>query len=160
MINKTYAKIIFIALLLILAGMLGKFVMLAITDWRDSHFECNAKLVVKKQNSVLSVVITYFMDKDHGIAVLKGELTKDDQMYSVSRKSHFLFDKTQNLTHVKSTLAIDTPADNAPLKELKELLPLFYLQSNIQMEFGIYPQGWNGYIFTTGYVPSFYCRRN
>lgn len=154
------SKIALSILFLLLAIVLGKFLTLAITHWRDNHFECDATLVVKKENSTLSVVITYFMNKDHGISVLKGELVKDGQIYSVSRKSHFLFEKSQNLTYVKSTLAVDTPGDNAPLEELKKLLPLFYLQSNIQMEFGIYAQGWNGYIFTTGYVPSFYCRRN
>lgn len=134
--------------------------MQEIINWRDDHFTCDAKLIVKKENSTLSIVATYFFDKDHGMSVLKGSLDTNDKTYSVSRTNYFTFERKQNLIYAKSTLAIGTPASNAPLEELKKILPLFYLQKNIQMEFGVYAQNWNSYFFTTGYVPSFYCSRN
>lgn len=133
--------------------------MQSIVNWRENHFTCDTNFIVKKDNSTLSIVVTYFFDKDHGMSVLKGNLNADNKNYSVSRINYFTFKKKRNLIYAKSTLATDTPASNAPLEELKKILPLFYLKKNIQMEFGIYSQDWNGYFFTTGYVPSFYCNR-
>lgn len=147
------------AVFFVLCIFLGTTFTSIIFKWREEHFVCDTNLVVEKEDKSLSVAISYFINGSSGIAVLKGNLKVNDKGYSISRRSYFTLEKEQGLIHVKSTLAAATPADNAPLSELDKVLPQFYLKKDKKMDFSIYYQGWGGYIFSTGYVPSFYCKR-
>lgn len=159
MTSKIKSKYLIATVFLLLFVCVGGFLSSVFFEWRESNLVCDTNLVVDRENKSLSVAISYFIKGASGIAVLKGNLKTQNKDYSVSRRSYFTLKKEQGLVHVKSTLSTTTPADSAPLSELEKLLPQFYLKSDKNMDFKIYYQGFNGYIFSTGYVPSFYCKR-
>jgi hypothetical protein len=140
--------------------MLGKWLLTGVGYWRDAHFSCDTKLIIKKKDDTVSLVMTYFLNGDNGFVVIKGQLERENRQYNVSRQTYFTMRKTGDLLHVKSTLTIKTPAgDDALTSDLKNILPAFYLEKDMILEITVDQQGWNGYLFSTGYIPSFYCRR-
>ncbi len=160
MIKRFFSLCIYVAAISIMFIMLGKWLLTGIGYWRDTHFSCDTKLIVKKKDDTISLVMTYFLNGDNGFVVIKGQLEREKRQYNVSRKTYFSMRKTGDLLRVKSTLTIKTPAgDNALMSDLKNILPAFYLEKDMILEITVEPQGWNGYLFSTGYVPSFYCRR-
>ncbi|MFV8981029.1 hypothetical protein [Serratia fonticola] len=160
MIKRLFGVFIFSSTIVITFIMLGKWLFTGLGYWRDTHFSCDAKLIVKKEGETVSLAMTYFLNGDNGFVVIKGQLNKEQRQYNVSRKTYFIMRKTGHLLHVKSTLAVKTPADSALMSDLKNVLPVFYLDKDMRMEMAVDRQGWNGYLFSTGYVPSFYCRRS
>ncbi|WP_261289093.1 hypothetical protein [Serratia fonticola] len=159
MIKRFFSLCIYAAAISIIFIMLGMWLLTGIGYWRDTHFSCDTMLIVKKKDDAVSLAMTYFLNGDNGFVVIKGKLDKEKSQYNVSRKTYFIVRKTGELLHVKSILTVKTPADNALMPDLKDILPVFYLEKDIKMEITVEPQGWNGYLFSTGYVPSFYCRR-
>ena len=159
MIKKSFFLFIYASAIAITFIMLGKWLFTGVGYWRDAHFSCDTTLIVKKEDSEISLVMTYFLNGDNGFVVIKGQLEKEKRQYNVSRKTYFSMHKTGHLLHVKSTLTVKTPADDALMPDLKDILPVFYLEKDIRMEIAVDRQGWNGYLFSTGYVPSFYCKR-
>ncbi|MBJ2116417.1 MULTISPECIES: hypothetical protein [Proteus] len=155
-------NLIFLLLILsvsVISFAFGGFGMQLSSSWRKNNFSCDANVVMVNQDYRLTMAITYFIESEHGIAVLKGELAKGENSYHLSRKTYFNTNNFQNLTNLTSTLSIKTPADNVPNTELQKILPPFYLDKDKKLDFRIYPQGWRGYVFSTGYVPAFYCTR-
>lgn len=138
---------------------LGKLVVLPYKDWSDVHFNCDANFAVIKKDKRLSIIISYNFTGDYGIATMKGILKENDNSYSVSRKSYFSIKRTSNLYSLYSKEISISPADNTPEEQLLDMLPQFYIQSQKRLDFSIYPDGDNGLIFTTGYIPSFLCKK-
>jgi hypothetical protein len=79
---------------------------------------------------------------------------------SVSRKSYFNFNQKSGVYHLNSISTVTTPADNSNTKDIARYLPLFYLQPELKFDFTAYPVSKEGFIFSTGQVPSFYCARS
>lgn len=130
------------------------------TQYRHTHFNCDAILQVYKDDVVLSLAFSYQFQGDNGIAIMKGTLKQGAKVTNVSRKNHFTFDYENGFYHLKSTSAIVSPADNSDTEEVARYLPRFYLQQGMIFDFSVYPIGRKGFVFSTGYVPSFYCARS
>ncbi|CAI1011029.1 hypothetical protein [Serratia fonticola] len=130
------------------------------TQHQHTHFNCDAILQVYKDDVVLSLAFNYQFQGDSGIAILKGTLKQGAKITNVSRKNHFTFDYENGFYHLKSTSVIVSPADNSDTEEVAHYLPRFYLQPGMIFDFSVYPIGSKGVVFSTGYVPSFYCARS
>lgn len=157
------SKSIFIILIAIIlfsfSAMIGSFLIRGFKSWRDMNFICDANLNVHQKDMNLTVIISYYINNNSGYTMIKGKLNKNGHIYYVSRKNTFKFHKNQNLIFAESISVDKSPGDNAESADLERILPPFYIIKNKKFEFSIYHQGWNGYIFSTGYVPSFYCNR-
>lgn len=127
---------------------------------RHTHFSCDAILQVHKEDVELSLALNYSFQGDNGIAVLKGTLKQGTKVTNVSRKNYFTFMYENGFYHLKSTSAIISPADNSDTEEVARYLPRFYLQQGMIFDFEAYPIGREGFVFSTGYVPSFFCARS
>ncbi|MFI8416172.1 hypothetical protein ACQKDS_06895 [Serratia sp. NPDC078593] len=157
--NKTQR--ISIATLLTVILLLGIIVTIHSYDrYQRTHLNCDAMLVVSKDDAELSLALNYTLRGDSGIATLKGTLKKGSQITNISRKNYFAFSQEKNFYHLTSLSTVVSPADNSDTQELMRYLPRFYLQKGLKFDFIIKPVAKEGYIFSTGYVPSFYCTRN
>lgn len=123
-------------------------------------FSCDTVMVVRKSNVELALAINYLFRNDNGIVVLKGTLKQGDKVTNVSRKNYFTFTHERGLYHLKSSLTVTSPADDSQTEAVANVLPKFYLQKGLQTDFMIYRVDNTGYVFSTGYVPSFYCQRS
>jgi hypothetical protein len=123
-------------------------------------FSCDTVMVVRKDNAELALAMNYIFRNDNGIVVLKGTLKQGNKITDVSRKNYFAFTHEKGLYHLKSSLTVTSPADNTKTEELANYLPKFYLQEGLQTDFIVHHIDSTGYVFSTGYVPSFYCKRN
>lgn len=139
--------------------IIGLTLVTSIQFWKNDNFVCDANLIVQKKSTKLSVVMSYYMNGERGYTIIKGFLNKDGDTFNISRKNTFNFRTSQNLVYAISTSVDKTPADNAPSELLKDIIPEFYFVNDKKIEFSIYHQGEGGYIFSTGFVPSFYCKR-
>jgi hypothetical protein len=128
-------------------------------QYQQTHFSCDTMLVVHKDNAELALVINFIFQGNNGIAFLKGSLKQGDKVTSLSRKNYFSFKHKKELYHLKSVSTVTSPADNSNTEEIAHYLPRFYLQQGLKFDFSVYPAGREGYVFSTGYVPSFYCSR-
>ena len=117
-------------------------------------------MVILSEKDTLSLSISYILDGNKGLVIMQGRLDDEKKRYNVSRKSYFSIKRNRNIIQAQSYLSIQDITDNSPTEKLQKLLPPFYLSKDITMEFYMYHQGWNGYIFSTGYVPVFYCKRH
>jgi|GEM_PF-4679482 len=156
----TLKKISFYSLVSMLTCfMVGLFFIKGVLTWRNSSFVCDTNFIAQREDTKLSVVMSYYMKKDHGYTIIKGTLFHDGKEYNISRKNIFTFHTSQNLVYATSISVDKTPADNVTPAVLRGIIPDFYFINNKEIQFSIYYQGWDGYIFSTGYVPSFYCKR-
>ncbi|NBJ37181.1 hypothetical protein GE191_26390 [Serratia fonticola] len=144
--------------LLLLLLVMGAYRLYA--QYQQTHFNCDAMLRVHKDNAELALVIHFTFQGNNGIAFLKGTLKQDEEITNISRKNYFNFNKKDELYHLKSISTVTSPADNSSAEEVARYLPRFYLQQGLKFDFSLYPAGWAGNIFSTGYVPSFYCSRS
>lgn len=103
---------------------------------------------------------SYTFQGDNDIAILKGTLKQGAKATHVSRKNDFTFMHENGFYHLKSTSAIISPADNSDTEEVARYLPRFYLHQGMIFDFEAYPIGREGFVFSTGYVPSFFCARS
>ncbi|HHQ6539538.1 TPA: hypothetical protein ACSTJY_004968 [Serratia fonticola] len=129
------------------------------SQYQQTHFNCEAMLLVHKDDVELALMVNFIFQGNHGIASLKGTLKQGDKTTSVSRKNYFDFNQMKQVYHLKSISAVTTPADNSDSKDLARYLPLFYLEPGLKFDFTAYPASKEGYVFSTGQVPSFYCAR-
>jgi hypothetical protein len=145
---------------IILAGLFfaGRYLSNAFIDWRQSNLACDAAFVVHGKKQRLSLMLRYVISGRQGIVTMKGQLEKDGEMTSVSRKSYFKIQRSHNRILATARRSLIMPGDRASEQALAQLLPAFYLRNDLKIEFSIYPQRPGGYIFSTGYVPSFYCQ--
>lgn len=158
--NSYYKKIIGkAAVLFVFSFAIGFILIKGMHHWRDNNFICDTKFIVKKSDYKLSIIMSYYIKQNREHVIFKGTMDYKGEKFNVSRKNTFVFSKSQNLLYATSTSADKTPADNVSSNLLMGVIPDFYIQKNKKIEFKIYRQGWNGYIFSTGYVPSFYCKR-
>ncbi|WP_411753390.1 hypothetical protein [Serratia sp. (in: enterobacteria)] len=130
------------------------------SQYQQTHFSCEAMLLVNKDDAELALVINVIFQGNNGIAILKGSLQQGDKSTSVSRKSYFRLNQSGGLYHLKSISAVTTPADNSNTEDIARYLPRFYLQPGLKFDFSVYPAAEDGFIFSTGQVPSFYCARS
>ncbi|MFV8987796.1 hypothetical protein [Serratia fonticola] len=127
------------------------------SQYQQTHFNCEAMLLVHKDDVELALMVNFIFQGNHGIASLKGTLKQGDKTTSVSRKNYFDFNQMKQVYHLKSISAVSTPADNSNTTDLARYLPLFYLEPGLKFDFTAYPASKEGYVFSTGQVPSFYC---
>lgn len=160
MIRNISLSIFLMALLFLLAVIAGRLLMIGVVAHRDAYFSCDAKVVVVNGVSNLSLATSYFFEGDKGLVVFKGRMQQGEKIYNLSRKVLFNINSLQNISTLTSTQVDTSPADNTPEELLQLMLPAFFYHPKNNMEYTIYHQGWNGYIFSTGYVPLFYCRRS
>jgi hypothetical protein len=130
------------------------------SQYQHTHFSCEAMLLIDKDDAELALAFNFTFQGNDGIATLKGTLRQGDKTTSVSRKSYFTFNQRGGLYHLKSISAVTTPADNSNTEDIARYLPLFYLQPGLKFDFNVYPASKEGYVFSTGQVPSFYCARS
>ncbi|MCR1577044.1 MAG: hypothetical protein NQ108_21905 [Klebsiella aerogenes] len=147
------------SLIFILSVIAGKLIMSGINKYRETHFSCDANVVVLNKNNKLTMITTYFFEGDHGFVIIKGNLNHDDKTYNVSRKALFSIEKLQTVLSLNSTHVDISPGDNAPSELIEQILPSFFYKTNKTFEYSIYPRGWDGLVFSTGYIPLFYCHR-
>jgi hypothetical protein len=129
------------------------------SQYQQTHFRCEAMLLINKDDAELALAINYIFQGNNGIATLKGSLQQGDKTTSVSRKSYFKLNQSGGLYHLKSISTVTTPADNSNTEDIARYLPLFYLEPGLKFDFTAYPASKEGYVFSTGQVPSFYCAR-
>lgn len=127
--------------------------------WSKSHFTCDANFVVVKDQKTLSVMISYNVSGANGVASIKGNLQIDKDIYNLSRTSHFSLKRVDDLYIAYSNLLSVLPVDNTPPSLLQDMLPHFYFLKNQELSFYLIPEGHHGFIFTNGYVPSFFCEK-
>lgn len=129
------------------------------SQYQQTHFSCEAMLLVHKDDAELALMVNFIFQGNNGIVSLKGTLKEGDKTTSVSRRNYFDFSQIKTVYHLKSISAVTTPADNSDTKALARYLPLFYLEPGLKFDFTAYPTSKEGYVFSTGQVPSFYCAR-
>ncbi len=128
-------------------------------EYQLTHFNCDSMLLVHKDDAQLAMAFSFNIQGNRGIALLKGTLKQGDKVSYISRKNYFSFRQKQGVFHLNSVSTVTSPADNTDTEELARFLPRFYLQQGLKFDFGIYRAGQEGYVFSTGYVPSLYCAR-
>lgn len=126
-------------------------------QYQRTHFRCDAILIVRKGDADLSLALHYVFQGKKGFATMKGTLRQGEKVTNVSRKYYFASQNKGSLFHIESLLAMASPADNSNTEELARYLPRAYLQKQQKFDFVAYPAGKEGYVLSTGYVPSFYC---
>ena len=129
------------------------------SQYQQTHFSCEAILLAHKDDAELALVINFIFQGNNGITILKGTLKQGNKTTSVSRKTYFNFKQTKGLYHLKSISTVTTPADNSHTDDIARYLPRFYLEPGLKFDFTADLIAKEGYIFSTGHVPSFYCAR-
>ncbi|MGF6192846.1 hypothetical protein [Serratia sp. 2723] len=130
------------------------------SQYQQTHYSCEAMLLVHKDDVELALAVNFIFQGNKGIATLKGTLKQGNKTTSISRKNYFNFNNIKHIYHLKSISAVTTPADNSNTEDIARYLPLFYLQQGLKFDFSAYPASKEGYVFSTGQVPSFYCARS
>lgn len=130
------------------------------SQYQQTHFSCDTMLVVHHEEAELALAIGFIFRGNNGIVSLKGTLHQGSRVTNVSRKSYFTFNQSKGFYQLNSILAVTTPADNSKAKDIAHYLPPFYLQKGLKFEFMVYPVDKQGFVFSTGYVPSFYCSQS
>ena len=151
-----WVTVLIIAILSV-AALLTKPVLSRYNSWRANHLICGAHLFVVRDNARLSLMIKYYLDGTRGVVNYQGMLEDGEGAYNVSRAVDLSVSEYKNMMTVKSTEVTVSPADNAPLRKLRGMFPAAYLEKNKNFNFEVYPQTSEGYIFSTGNIPSFYC---
>lgn len=149
---------ILLAVSAFLSITIGVGIALSIKMWSQNHFSCNSNFVVIKENKKLSIMVFYNFFGDNGMVSIKGNLKENEETYSVSRTSYFSLSLNNGLYNAFSNSIAVSPADTASIILLSEMLPPFYIKKNNKLDFTISRDGFDGYIFSTGFLPSFYCK--
>lgn len=148
---------VFIIAMLALAAFFTKPMIYQYNIWKISHLTCDTHLSVIRDNARLSLMIKYYLDGKRGVVNYQGVLEDGERTYNVSRAVYLSVSEYKNMVTVKSKEITVSPADNTPLQKLQGMFPAAYLEKNKNLKFEVYPQASEGYIFSTGYIPSFYC---
>ncbi|MFV8867054.1 hypothetical protein [Serratia fonticola] len=142
---------IFVVILAILASKAGS------KYYQGRYFNCESDLVIHAKDARLEMSLAYYLQGDSGMALLKGTIIKGDKIASVSRKNYFKINRNNaGYLHLVTTQAISSPSDESLTTDLNLYLPNFYSMKDASMDYFIHKQG-EAYVFSTGYMPSFYC---
>lgn len=126
----------------------------------DPVTDCAAHLVVKNAHAPgmrLNVFANYIIQKKTILVRMEGSLWNQGQESSISRLIYFDYRKKGNSLNMVTKKIIISPADTASLQEMKLMLPLFYLQTELKSSIYYYPAGNGNTMLSTGMVPSVYC---
>ncbi|QTF07605.1 hypothetical protein HC231_06450 [Brenneria izadpanahii] len=107
----------------------------------------------------MKLLVSYIFHDKTGIAMLNGaETTPDGLTITLNRKTVFTYTNVNNSYFLTSTDSYAMPNQVAnPV--FSEQLPEFYFKKDINFNINIYPQGNEGWVFSTDPAPSFLCEK-
>ncbi|AKG69056.1 hypothetical protein [Serratia fonticola] len=128
--------------------------------YHERYFNCEANLIVHAKDARLDMSLAFYLQGDSGMAILKGTITKDNRVTSISRKNYFKINRNSaGYLNLVTTQAISSPSDEALTTDINHYLPDFYSMKDASMDYFVHKQG-DAFVFSTGYLPSFYCVKN
>lgn len=148
----TYMNIILVLLALLI-------IILAIgyNSYHRDYYTCESDLIIHAQDARIEASVTYYFQGKKGVSLLKGAIIKGEKVTTISRKNHFRINKNdKGYLHLVTTQTLTAPSDEAAVQDLQRYLPDFYFTKNASRDFVIHKQG-DGLVFSTGYMPAFYC---
>lgn len=157
MMNNTLLKQATIAFIILLTIVLIKPVLSLYSSSQEINLNCSANLSVIRNDSRLSIAIKYYINGDSGIINYQGILDDGKDIYDVSRTAYFTVSNFTKMVNIRTNEITVSPADDTPDSKIKNLLPAAYLLKDQNLKFEIYKQKNSSYLFSTGYIPSFYC---
>lgn len=128
--------------------------------YHERYFNCEANLIVHAKDARLDMSLAFYLQGDSGMAILKGTITKDNRVTSISRKNYFKINRNSaGYLNLVTTQAISSPSDEALTTDINHYPPDFYSMKDASMDYFVHKQG-DAFVFSTGYLPSFYCVKN
>lgn len=128
--------------------------------YHKRYFNCEANLIVHAKDARLNMSLAFYLQGDSGMAILKGTMTKNNRITRISRKNYFKINRNSaGYLNLVTTQAISSPSDEALTTDINHYLPGFYSMKDASMDYFVHKQG-DAFVFSTGYMPSFYCVKN
>lgn len=129
--------------------------------WQSSSVACLSNLRIVKNESELKLLISYSLQDSSGLVTLSGTFFEQDKAIgTINRSATFRYTKNNDVYTLHSIDVARSGSDNIDKTVLSQFLPGFYLKENALMIMTITPQKKNGWIFSMGKVPSFYCEKS
>ncbi|MGL5384876.1 MAG: hypothetical protein ACRDCA_03200 [Serratia sp. (in: enterobacteria)] len=122
----------------------------------NNDFSCEADLIVNKDNSQLTLNISYTFNDTKGFVEANGELFENGHLkLKINREFPFTYIKNQNQYILISQQSIDYAE---VIKVLRPVIPDFYLFRDRSYKLEIIKQPSGDYLFVTDQLPIFLCK--
>lgn len=152
-------------LLSFILGMLCFGSLILVRDKLQPSFisPCSAFLIMKDNDSHFNILIDFLLIQNDGtgLVTVSGTYFKNEKKIGVIRRS-INFDWVLH-DHIYSLSAVDIKKserdESLSDKDLKELLPLFFIQHGGKLDLTVTRESDGGYIFASGVRPLFFCEK-
>jgi hypothetical protein len=125
-----------------------------------SEINCEANFILFNEDVAIPVLVSYVFNQKSGVAVLNGYIYKNNQNVShISRKVVFEYSKDNSDYLLTSQVVIKSSVDNTDIDVLGKSLPDFYKVPRSDFYLNIQKSKSNGWVFSTGSIPSFFCEK-
>lgn len=129
-------------------------------SWYSPPIECHSNVRIFNGSGEMKVLFSYSLKDGSGVANIAGTFfDKDKMLGTISRTTTFTYTKNNNIFTMHSTNVAHAGLDKFDNDFLNQYLPRFYLYKDVPLIITVTPQTQNGWIFSTGKVPSFYCEK-
>lgn len=145
----------------LIAGAIASYLYYLIAVSADYTDTCSASIIVFHKNTQANLTLDFMYNKDAQrgvISVSGGYMDENKPTGTIRRDVYYTWTENQRSYHFTSTAinkveSIETSADEI----IATVLPDFYVYPNKQISYSIRPQGKNGFLFTIGKRPLFFC---
>lgn len=122
--------------------------------------ECHSNVRIFSHDSEMKLLFSYSMKNGSGAANIAGTIFKDEKkLGTISRTVTFMYTENNNVFTMRSIDVAHSSLDTFDNRFLSQYLPRFYLYKDVSLIITVTPQTRNGWVFSTGKVPSFYCEK-
>lgn len=145
-------EIIFILLIIIT-------ISINITKRTDPDFiSCNARFMTQLHDEKASMIMRFIFNENTGVVILDGDgVIANGQVMTLDRKIKFSYIKNNNSYYLTNQDISIKGDDNVTNEFLRHNLPDFFSRRSATINYGIYNQGHNNYVFAMRKIPSFIC---
>ncbi len=149
--------------LFLITGAIVSFLYYLVTTSLNNANTCSASVIVFHNKVQANFTLDFMYNKDAKrgvVSVSGGYLENNKPTGTIRRDVYYSWTANQHAYHLTSTAItkvgnIETTADEI----IATMLPDFFVYPDKQISYSILPQGKNGFLFTIGKRPLFFCAR-
>ncbi|AJI95074.1 hypothetical protein BD65_2908 [Yersinia ruckeri] len=132
----------------------------SLDDRIDCYAQVSYEYVVSGQRSHVNTGIYFHLSKGRGMVDYSGEMTIDDKKFKLKRYAEINYnEKDSSINSLKTVKLYIMPIDNVPPDIAQKYLYPYLTREGGWVNFGVYPNANNGYVFSTTAIPQFLCKK-
>ncbi|CNH65662.1 Uncharacterised protein [Yersinia massiliensis] len=130
----------------------------------DDRISCYAQIrynyAGSEQHSQLSSGIYIYLSQGKGVVDFSGEIAIGEKKYRIKRNAEVSYNPKDASVYLLKTVKLNiNPVDNVPIEIARKHMYSYLTREDGWINFGVYPNANNGYVFSTTAIPQFLCKK-